>query len=285
MPGRRSPMTAAPFYRLTRPVSPRSGASAWKYRSARPACGKRWRMVVTATPVLLFRGLDGGRRALRLAVVDRIEEVPVSAIKRALAGLRVQSGRRDPAARGRDRRATAGRKVRLFRLNDGSHEIGCAFAEVIDFAAIRMTSSAYPDRLGEVSGVSLINGEPAELVSARWLFSSHVGPASRAKEQMVCLIPDGTRGCRTCSVPSSRRPAMSSATMLTRKMPTSSSRRSGRSCRRRRQDDLAAHGARGDEQEDNSIYRYDRAGLLVALKSVGSGGAGERALAGRHHCG
>src|SRR5215213_8941740 len=28
-----------------------------------------------ATPVLLFRGLDGGRRALRLAVVDRIEEV------------------------------------------------------------------------------------------------------------------------------------------------------------------------------------------------------------------
>ena len=27
-------------------------------------------------PVLLFRGLDGGRRALRLAVVDRIEEVP-----------------------------------------------------------------------------------------------------------------------------------------------------------------------------------------------------------------
>ena len=27
-------------------------------------------------------------------------------------------------------------KVRLFRLNDGSHEIGYAFAEVIDFAAI-----------------------------------------------------------------------------------------------------------------------------------------------------
>src|SRR6476661_10860467 len=28
------------------------------------------------TPVMLFRGLDDGRRALRLAVVDRIEEVP-----------------------------------------------------------------------------------------------------------------------------------------------------------------------------------------------------------------
>ena len=32
--------------------------------------------VSKATAVLLFRGLDGGRRAIRLAVVDRIEEVP-----------------------------------------------------------------------------------------------------------------------------------------------------------------------------------------------------------------
>ena len=45
-----------------------------------------------ATAVLLFRGLDGGRRALRLAVVDRIEEVPMSAIKRAAGQLRVQVG-------------------------------------------------------------------------------------------------------------------------------------------------------------------------------------------------
>src|SRR5437763_966743 len=39
--------------------------------------------VAKATAVLLFRGLDGGRRALRLAVVDRIEEVPVASVKAA----------------------------------------------------------------------------------------------------------------------------------------------------------------------------------------------------------
>src|SRR5512132_3512537 len=44
--------------------------------------------VVKATPVLLFRGLDGGRRALRLAVVDRIEEVPASSIKQSAGQLR-----------------------------------------------------------------------------------------------------------------------------------------------------------------------------------------------------
>ena len=42
--------------------------------------------------MLLFRGLDGGRRALRLAVVDRIEEVPASAVKTAAGQLRVQVG-------------------------------------------------------------------------------------------------------------------------------------------------------------------------------------------------
>src|SRR5204863_6309424 len=44
-------------------------------RAARIAEGQA-AAVVQDTPVLLFRGLDGGRRALRLAVVDRIEEVP-----------------------------------------------------------------------------------------------------------------------------------------------------------------------------------------------------------------
>src|SRR5215208_4634755 len=33
-----------------------------------------------STPVLLFRSVDGARRALRLAVVDRIEEVPATAV-------------------------------------------------------------------------------------------------------------------------------------------------------------------------------------------------------------
>ena len=52
-----------------------------------------------ATAVLLFRGLDGGRRAIRLAVVDRIEEVPISAIKKSAGQLRVQVGDAISAAR------------------------------------------------------------------------------------------------------------------------------------------------------------------------------------------
>src|SRR5436305_6718021 len=54
-----------------------------------------------ATPVLLFRGLDGGRRALRLAVVDRLEEVRAASFKPAAWPLRVQVGETIlPPARG-----------------------------------------------------------------------------------------------------------------------------------------------------------------------------------------
>src|SRR6476469_199624 len=143
---------------------------------------------VQATPVLLFRGLDGSRRALRLAVVDRIEEVPVSAVRRAAGHLRVQLGDAILPLAGAESEELGPDKIRLFRLNDGSHEIGYAFAEGIDFASID-NDVIHADRLGEVSGVTLINGEPAELVDAHWLFSAHVGTAARTTEQLVCLVP------------------------------------------------------------------------------------------------
>src|SRR5436190_2323624 len=89
-----------------------------------------------ATPVLLFRGLDGARRALRLAVVDRIEEVPASAVNDTAGQLRVQLGEAILPLAGAVGAEIGADKVRLFRLNDGSHEIAYAFAEVIDFATI-----------------------------------------------------------------------------------------------------------------------------------------------------
>ena len=91
-----------------------------------------------ATPVLLFRGLDGGRTsaAPRGRRSDR-----GSARRRTSRRLRVSSASRlakrsfrSPVRRRRD---IGDGKVRLFRLNDGQHEIGYAFAEVIDFASDR----------------------------------------------------------------------------------------------------------------------------------------------------
>jgi two-component system chemotaxis sensor kinase CheA len=225
-----------------------------------------------ATSVLLFRGLDGGRRALRLAVVDRIEEVPVSAVKKSAGQLRVQVGDAILPLAGADGDALDGERVRLFRLNDGAHEIGYAFAEVLDFAAIEH-DVIHAERPGEISGVTLINNEPAELVDAHWLFANQVGVAARAQEQRVCLVPgwdpwmqnmlrplveaagyrviddadDAKADLVIASVGEELPDEVTDKTIWLRPEP----------------DALG--------KKDQSIYRYDRAGLLMALKSVGSG--------------
>ena len=228
--------------------------------------------VSKATSVLLFRGLDGGRRALRLAVVDRIEEVPASAIKKAAGQLRVQVGDAILPLAGVTSAEFGDGKVRVFRLNDGAHEIGYAFAEVIDFATID-NDIIHSDNPGEVSGVSLINGEPAELVDAHWLFANHIGAAAKAAEQPVCRLPSDDPWMQNML-----RPIVEAAgyvvvgdadecaadLVIASKGSEVSDDEANKTIWLRT--DPEASG-----KKDESIYRYDRAGLLMALKSAGAG--------------
>jgi two-component system chemotaxis sensor kinase CheA len=237
-------------------------------RTARIAQGQT-EVVSKATAVLLFRGLDGGRRALRLAVVDRIEEVPVSAVKSAAGQLRVQVGEAILPLAGASPEALGDGNIRLFRLNDGQHEMGYAFAEVVDFATID-NEVIHAERPGEVSGVSLINGEPAELVDAHWLFANHVGAAARVTEQLVCRLPSDD-------------PWMQN--MLRPIVEAAGYRVIGEEEEGDADLVIAAQGEETDaanaiylrtepepkNKKDDSIYRYDRAGLLMALKSAGGG--------------
>jgi two-component system chemotaxis sensor kinase CheA len=224
-----------------------------------------------STAVLLFRALDGSRRALRLAVVDRIEEVPISSVKEAAGQLRVQLGEVILPLAGVAGAELGDGKVRLFRLNDGAHEVGYAFAEVIDFATID-GEVIHAERPGEISGVSLINGEPAELVDAHWLFANHVGSAARATEQLVCRLPSDD-------------PWMQN--MLRPIVEAAGYRVVGDEHEGESDLVIAAQGADVPQdaaktiwlrtepdasgKKDDSIYRYDRAGLLMALKTAGAG--------------
>jgi two-component system chemotaxis sensor kinase CheA len=225
--------------------------------------------VAKATAVLLFRGLDGGRRALRLAVVDRIEELPVSAVTEAAGQLRVQVGEAILPLGGVTASELGDNKVRLFRLNDGQHEIGYAFREVLDFAVIEH-DIIHAERPGEISGVSLINGEPAELVDAHWLFANHVGIAARMTDELLCRLPSDD-------------PWMQN--MLRPIVEAAGYRVVGDEHDGEADLVIASQGEKVDaaraiylrsepepkSKKDESIYRYDRAGLLMALKSAGAG--------------
>ncbi|CAA9523359.1 MAG: Signal transduction histidine kinase CheA, partial [uncultured Sphingomonas sp.] len=106
-------------------------------RGSRVVDGSAATAARTGVSVLLFRTLDGARRAIQLAVVDRIEEVPASAIHLGAGQLRVKLGEGILPLIGMDEVPSdeAG-KVRLFRLSDGTVELGLAFREVIDMAEI-----------------------------------------------------------------------------------------------------------------------------------------------------
>jgi two-component system chemotaxis sensor kinase CheA len=222
------------------------------------------------TPVLLFVGLDGARRAMRLAVVDRIEEVPSSAIRPGAGQLRVQLGEAILPLAGVNG-DLPGEKVRLFRLNDGTCEIGYAFREVIDLSAIAhdIIPAEHP---GEVSAVTLVAGEPAELVDPHWLFSTFLTATERMPLQPVCRLPADdpwmqnmlrpiveAAGYRVVSEVDEFEVDLAILGDL-----SGEDAAAARTIRLRAEPDPSS-------DKDQSIYRYDRAGLLKALKSAGAG--------------
>ena len=221
--------------------------------------------------VLLFRGLDGDRRAIRLALVDRIEEVPRSAIRHAAGQLRVQLGDVILPLAGAVAIDESDDKVRVFRLSDGTREIGYVFREVIDLMSIdhEVIPAEHP---GAVSGVSLIGGEPAELVDAHWLFAAHLGATARGAGQAVCRLPSDDAWIQNML-----RPIIEAAGYLVINehdelipdVVIASDRAAIDDSHADRT--LLLRDEPGAGADDGSIYRYDRAGLLSALK-VASGG-------------
>ena len=246
-------------------------------RAARIAGGPALAAVSKATEVILFRGLDGARRALRLSVVDRIEEVPASAVRLAAGQLRVQLGEAILVLAGVGSSPLPDDKIRLFRLNDGSREIGYCFQEVVDLSVI--AHEIIPaDAPGEVSGVTLIGDQPAELIDAHWLFAHHVGAAaSPLGDALVCRLPDDpwmqnmlrpiveAAGYRVVGEDDD---CAADVVIVTdgAKVDKGAARRTIRL-----RAEPEASGAK-----DSSIYRYDRAALLVALKSSGGKSAAGR---------
>jgi two-component system, chemotaxis family, sensor kinase CheA len=240
-------------------------------RAARVAEGTA-EAVSQSVSVLLFRGLDGARRALRLAIVDRIEELPARAVKLGAGQLRVQLGEAILPLAGVNGDLPQ-EKVRIFRLNDGAYEIGYAFDEVIDLSVIE--HEVIPaENPTDVSGVTLIAGEPAELVDAHWLFANHLGVAaqSSADQQQLCKLPSGDPWMQHML-----RPIVESvgyrvvgddhegeADLVIASQGSEAGAKARRKIVIRSEPD--AFGAK-----DDSIYRYDRAGLLMALKSAGAG--------------
>ncbi|HET9356228.1 MAG TPA: chemotaxis protein CheW, partial [Sphingomicrobium sp.] len=221
--------------------------------------------------VLLFKTLDGRRCAIRLALVDRIDEVPSTAIRKSAGQLRVQLGESILPLAGTVPEGIE--KIRVFRLSDGQAEIGFAFAEVIDLMTIdaNIIPAATP---GEVSGVTLLAGEPAELIDAHWLFATH-GAATQAQASgAICRIPSGDAWMQNMLRPIVEAAGYRVVGETEDCTPDLVIVSDGEPPATAGEGTVIVLRSDPDADDDNSIYRYDRAALIAALKSAAGAGRG-----------
>ncbi|MGI4732128.1 MAG: chemotaxis protein CheA [Janthinobacterium lividum] len=119
---------------------------------------------------LLFVDLGGERRAIPLAMVDRIQQVPIEMIRHTAGRLRMMvDGHTVPLIAS----APIGQReqVSVLRLHDDRSELGYAIGEALDIVALPpdLAPAAAP---GIVAGVAVIAGEQVEVVDPFWLFAA-----------------------------------------------------------------------------------------------------------------
>jgi two-component system chemotaxis sensor kinase CheA len=224
-----------------------------------------------ATPVFLFTALDGRRRAIRMGLVDRIEEVEEGAVDISGDETRVVIGERILPLTGVNQ--TQAREVRrLFRLSDGATDVGYAFNQVLDIKAIdgEIVRAETP---GEIEGITLIDGEPVELIDAFWLFARHAAAAA-ASSVPVCRLPADDAWMQNFL-----RPLIEAAGY--RVIGDADEGEADIAIATPGNDSAAAKAgqviwlrAAPDQTSGmpDSVYRYDREGLMAALRVAGGRG-------------
>ena len=217
--------------------------------------------------VVLFTGLDGRRRAMRMAIVERIEDIDPAAIEAGPDRWRIVLDDRIVPLAGGEGAASLEAPLQLFRLSDGGAEIAYVFRKVIDIRAL--SGEIVPaTRPGEIEGVTLIDGEPADVVDPHWLFARHAALPAVA-EPPACRLPSDdawmqnflrplveSAGWRVLDEHDPHRADVEIAAQGAGLSPVGA----GRVIRLRTGPEEAPESA-------GSVYRYDRAGLLAALGS------------------
>ncbi|MES3097996.1 chemotaxis protein CheA [Sphingomonas faeni] len=219
--------------------------------------------VVPGVPALLFDDLDGCRRVIALAVIDRVEPVPIEAIRWSGGAMRLSIGNciiplHAVAAFG------TRTEVAVLRLTDGESEMAYAIAEAIEIVTLPVAMA--PARgTGPIAGVVSIAGEQIELVDPHALFAGQ--PVTLAALPVCLLQVDGSGWMETFLKPALEASGYRCVTALAagetavvalamEDTPVRETMAPVVTLRRTRT-------AEGDD--DATIYRYDRPALIAAL--------------------
>jgi len=229
--------------------------------------------VVDTVQAILFHDLDGQLRAIRLGVVERIDDVPAEGIRVTAGRLRVPlDGGMLPLAACEipPGRAT----VKILRLSDGVSEIGYAVDDIIDVVDLPVECMPSPIP-GRVAGVTMVDGMPVEIIDAHWLFGEDLQAPPALAERPLCLLDGEDRWTRDILRPLVEAAgyrvafhgegAAADATVIVSSRAAAIVGEAAPVLRLRREP--AAEGP-----QDDSVYRYDRVALLDRLASLAATG-------------
>ncbi len=216
-------------------------------------------------PVMLFLGLDGRKRAIRLETVRRIDTIQRDAID--IEGARAQAVVGDEifALAGHEAGPLPEGRCRLLRLSDGDSQIAYIVREVVDAGA--MTDDLVPVADDpSLEGVTLIEGELVPLIDGHHLFARR--PATlRGGPAPTCRVPAGNEWARTILEPLVRAAgyAVTNADDVEADVAIVLS-----------EDDATPAGpsratirlSANPQSAGDAIYRYDREALLGALRQA-----------------
>ena len=220
---------------------------------------------------MLYRGLDGRRRAVRLGLVRRIETIQRSAIDIEGDRAQVVIGDRLITLVGHEGSDLPDGDCRLLRLSDGAGELAMIVAEVLDAIDLPADMRA-PDANTGYEGIALVEGQPVPLIDGHDLFARHDRPeiataSANATGGPTCRLPEDSEWARKIL-----EPLVTAAgyTVLRDDADASDLRIviDGDTASPSETDTALLH-LRSDRDarcaSDTSIYRYDREALTAAL--------------------
>jgi len=228
--------------------------------------------------VLLFAGLDGKRRAIGMSAVNRIEKAELAAVRLDGAGSQIVIGEQILPLVCADGGPLPADRLEYFRLNDGRTEIAFAIGQMLDTAVVEGDLTPATDR-PDLAGIALVDGEPIEVVDVHYFFATYAREA-RAVRPPVCRLPDGDRWYQDFLRPlveaagywvigeSDDGEADIAIASLAGGAPARDEPPLRAAAAIWLRDTREAH-----EVVDASIYRYDRDGLIQALRDAASGRA------------
>ncbi len=224
--------------------------------------------------MLLFSEYDGRKRAVRLPVIDRVEDIDAGQISlsagqwRATLGDEIVPVFTNGVPEGLSR-------LKMLSITDGNTTVGYPIAEVIDIVdtPFEMAPAGHD---GLASGVALIGGEQVEVIDPHWIFSE-VASLSMAQPQAkpVCRIDHGddewarlflapmveAAGYKVILGDMTQEDSAPSIVICSAHIDSAVPVEQGTPIIR-----LRAQAARL-RKGDDSIYRYDRNALVNALKA------------------